>query len=107
MKLTGYSEMKNKLRKKSDFYITENSYYDEFGIVTDIHYTISEKKKLLGLFTYYSTVSKKDFGWGDFYSVPIKFSSLEEAEEFIELTLCPNIPRQQWKKGKISNISRE
>ena len=99
--------MKNKPKKKSDFYITENSYYDEFGIVTDVHYTISEKKKWLVLFTYYSTVSKKDCGWGDCHNVPIRFSTLEEAEEFIELTLCPNIPRQQWKKGKISNISCE
>jgi hypothetical protein len=60
-----------------------NEYRDEYGVVTNSHYTIQIQRKFL-FFKYWSTITHEISGWGDLYTTETNFRTLEDAKEFIE-----------------------
>jgi hypothetical protein len=90
--------------------IIERIYFNEMGEPGDPKYYIKELKLVIPFFGWKWWVYIKEHidGYGDYYQVPIIWDSVEEAQEFIDTILCPELPRNKYqvKEVKLSECTK-
>ena len=91
----------------SKYKIIESVYYNEQGKASAPTYHIKELKPLIPFFgwTRWVYVKETHCGWGDCYKVPMAWAAVEDAQNFIDTVLCPQVPRDKHKHTEIKTVN--
>jgi hypothetical protein len=88
----------------TNFRIKHYEYFNEEGKVINKYYYIQEWKKFLWWF-YWKDIKHTECGMGDCYKTRTTFKTLEEAQQFVENVLCPELPRDKSKETEVDTIN--
>ena len=91
----------------SKYKIIERVYYNERGEASTPTYHIKELKPLIPFFGWRRWVYIKETqcGWGDCYKVRMAWATVEDAQNFINTILCPQVPREKHEYTEIKTVN--
>ena len=88
-----------------EYFIEKRQYHDELGKPSDPYYFIFSYRKFIGLFKYRKYITERNCYESGCYDSNIRFKTIKKAEEFIQNTLCPKVPREKIKKEIIKSVN--
>ena len=91
----------------SKYKIIERVYYNGKGEANAPKYYIKELKPIIPFFGWKRWVYVKETycGWGDYYKVPMVWAEVEDAQNFINTVLCPQVPRDKHEYTEIKTVN--
>ena len=91
----------------SKYKIIESIYYNEKGKADPPNYFIKELKPIIPFFGWKRWVYIRETvnGWDRSYQRKMVWSSVEDAQKFINEVLCPQIPRSDYKIKEIKTVN--
>ena len=79
------------MKPQANFLIKKYEYFNEKGNLSGEYYYIQEWKTFLW-WSYWKDIKHEECFYGDCDKVRTKFSTIEDAKDFVRNVLCPELP---------------